>query len=99
MFSGILTMRRECPVCGYRFERSPGFFVGAMYASYALAVPLCAAIYMLLRRLLPACPPWGIVLLLFVCIAPLTPLLFRYSRSIWIHMMWSLDPEEPDRPR
>src|SRR3712207_2725300 len=39
VFHGLLTPRETCPVCGHRFEREPGYFIGAMYASYFLAVP------------------------------------------------------------
>ena len=38
-------MNEDCPVCGLHFEREPGFFVGAMYVNYALAVALFVAIF------------------------------------------------------
>lgn len=31
-------MKEECEVCKYRYEREPGYFLGAMYISYGLAV-------------------------------------------------------------
>src|SRR6516165_11002909 len=40
MFRGLLTMNERCPRCGLRFEREPGDYLGAMYFSYALSVPL-----------------------------------------------------------
>ena len=33
-------MHETCPVCDHRFEREPGYFVGAMYVSYAPATPV-----------------------------------------------------------
>ena len=32
-------MYEPCPACGFQFGREPGYFTGAMFASYALAVP------------------------------------------------------------
>ena len=31
-------MNKSCSVCNYLFEREPGYFIGAMYVSYGLAV-------------------------------------------------------------
>ena len=31
-------MNKKCSECGYTFEREPGYFIGAMYVSYGLAV-------------------------------------------------------------
>src|SRR6185295_15533099 len=39
VFRGMLAMNDACPECGLVFEREPGYFVGAMYVSYAMAIP------------------------------------------------------------
>ena len=31
-------MKEACGVCHYKFDREPGYFIGAMYLSYGLAV-------------------------------------------------------------
>jgi uncharacterized protein (DUF983 family) len=31
-------MKNQCDACGYKFDREPGYFLGAMYISYGLAV-------------------------------------------------------------
>jgi uncharacterized protein (DUF983 family) len=86
-FSGAVRMRTCCPVCGHRFEREPGYFLGAMYASYFLAIPILAlitlAIYFLL---LPDWLPENVVLLAAVPFLLLVPLVFRYARVIWMHI-------------
>ena len=41
-------MNDPCPVCGLVFEREPGYFLGAMYFSYALAVFIIAPLFILL---------------------------------------------------
>ena len=31
-------MNKTCKNCGFKFEKEPGFFIGAMYVSYVLGV-------------------------------------------------------------
>ena len=31
-------MKERCDLCGYLYDREPGYFLGAMYLSYGLAV-------------------------------------------------------------
>ena len=36
-------MNENCPLCGLDFDRGePGYFTGAMYVSYGMAIPLIA---------------------------------------------------------
>ena len=90
LFETLLRMRRSCPDCGLRFEREPGYFVGAMFVSYALALgaaaPLGAAGLLL---------GWGLERTLLACaaeLAVLSPWLFRLGRGIWIHLDRWMDP-------
>jgi uncharacterized protein (DUF983 family) len=38
VFGKLWKMNRRCPACGLEFEREPGYYLGAMYFSYGLAV-------------------------------------------------------------
>ncbi len=81
-------MHESCPSCALKFELEPGYFVGAMYFSYALAVPGYALLLIVLHLLYPA---WSNPLLLVVSLAlflPFAPLLFRTSRLVWMHFDW-----------
>ena len=40
-------MHEDCPHCGHHFEKEPGFFLGAMYVSYALTIAEGATMYFL----------------------------------------------------
>jgi len=35
-------MRERCPACDLKFEREEGYFLGAMYIGYALALGMIA---------------------------------------------------------
>jgi hypothetical protein len=60
IFEGAFRMNERCPVCGYKFERGPGYFTGAMYFSYGLEIPIIAAGVVLGKFLLvPTWPPTG----------------------------------------
>ena len=38
IFAGFPRMQEQCPRCGLKFEREQGYFLGAMYISYGLAL-------------------------------------------------------------
>ncbi len=77
-------MHRECPRCGLKFEREPGYFLGAMYISYGLGAGLVLAGMALLRLFTDLSFHWvfGImVALLWLA----TPWIFRYSRVLFMY--------------
>jgi uncharacterized protein (DUF983 family) len=86
VFGGAVTMRESCPECGHKFEREPGYFTGAMYASYFLAIPVLGLITLLLYWLLPGWELENVVLLAALPFVLLVPLVFRYSRVVWMHI-------------
>ena len=80
-------MRETCPVCGHRFEREPGYFLGALYASYFLSIPLLGLLIAVLHWWL--LPSWPVEVVIFLAVIPylaLIPLVIRYSRVIWMHI-------------
>lgn len=93
IFGGRLRMNETCPVCNLKFEREPGYFVGAMYVSYAIAVPILAALTMLLSYTVIRTWPLELVVIpAVVLFLPLVPAVFRYSRILWIHLARYIDP-------
>ncbi len=85
-------MNEKCSSCGLQFDREPGYFSGAMYISYAMAVPIAAAVTILAGLALPSLSFEACVGVAFVVLTPLSPLLFRYSRIFWIHFDRNVDP-------
>jgi uncharacterized protein (DUF983 family) len=95
VFHGLVAMHETCPQCGYQFGREPGYFTGAMFASYTLAVPVLFVIFMILWHYFSGTWPLTFNLLVtFVVFLPFVPVIFRYSRVIWMHVDWTLDPEK-----
>jgi hypothetical protein len=84
-------MYETCPVCNLKFNREPGYFIGAMYVSYGLSIPPVLALVMLLWRL----AHWSFgaaVIGAFLAYLPFVPLVVRLSRVIWIYIDRSVDP-------
>jgi hypothetical protein len=84
-------MNEPCPVCRLRFEREPGYWTGAMVASYALGVPILALLVLGVWLVTRWDIVWALALgdALFLVLAPFV---WRYSRVIWLHLDWLLDP-------
>jgi hypothetical protein len=85
-------MHDTCPGCGLRFNREPGYFLGAMYVSYALALALIVAIGAVLWAVtawrVDKVAIWAVVLFL-----PFAPMLTLLSRVLWIYLDQKFDPE------
>jgi uncharacterized protein (DUF983 family) len=91
VWRSFMTMNERCPECGLVFEREPGYFTGAMVVSYMMAVPTFGLIVIaLLWRGIDTVVALvgGGAFYLF-----LAPFILRYSRVIWLHFDWIVDPE------
>jgi hypothetical protein len=83
-------MNAICPVCGLRFEREPGYFLGAMYFSYPLSVPILGFLMLALHLLFPEMRFEFVAGLATLGFVPFVPAVFRYARVLWIYFeRWS----------
>lgn len=89
VFHGIMSTYESCRVCGLKYEREPGYFYGAMYASYVIGLVTTA--YWLPLLLMGFSPVWVLVPPVIQLIVQI-PLSYRYSRVIWLHMDHRFDP-------
>jgi uncharacterized protein (DUF983 family) len=96
LFEGAFRMHAACPSCGLRFEREPGYFVGAMYFSYALALLAGAPVAFLLWR--AGAGPFATGAAVTLWIAAVAPALYRRSRALWIHFDRAVDPPPGEGP-
>jgi uncharacterized protein (DUF983 family) len=94
VWGGFISMNPTCPVCGLVFEREQGYFTGAMVVSYILAVPILGLMVIVLMALahLDAVPA---LLIGDTAYLLLVPFIFRYSRVVWLHFDWAIDPDHP----
>jgi uncharacterized protein (DUF983 family) len=81
-----------CQNCGLKFEREQGYFLGAMYISYGLAL----LTIVVLGLLLWASTAWSlqkITLWAILLFLPVAPTLTLFSRVLWIYLDQAIDPE------
>lgn len=78
-------MPERCPICGLKFDVEPGFYLGAMYISYILTVLFSgiSALILYLKLEVNVLLTLAINLVLLIL---LSPIVFRYSRAIWINI-------------
>lgn len=76
-------MHEKCPNCAYRFDKEPGYFFGAMYLSYGLAVGELIPVFLILAYFLAL--PWIFVCMLLVLLVTMF-FNFRMARILWIHI-------------
>ena len=85
-------MYEQCSVCNLKYEREPGYFLGAMYISYALALMsiglFAVTIWSLTGWWISKVTIWAVILFL-----PLAPAITLLSRVLWIYLDQTVDPE------
>ena len=85
-------MYDRCPNCGLLFNREPGYFLGAMYISYGLALAVIAvigaALWVLTSWRVDKIALWAVLLFL-----PFIPMLTLLARVLWIYLDQKIDPE------
>src|SRR5713226_6085669 len=97
VFRGFPKMCERCSICDLKFEREPGYFLGAMYLSFGLGVLIMAPIAVLLWFL----TGWWITKVIFwavVLFLPLAPTNTLFARVLWIYLDQRIDPQGPERP-
>jgi len=94
IFSGSLyglnlqTTNEHCSHCGMRFEVEPGYFYGAMYVSYAFVVGEMLNVGLLTYLITGNDKsPWLYITTILLSILVLTPINFRYSRVLLLHLL------------
>lgn len=76
----------RCPVCGRKYETEPGFYYGAMYLTYAMAVATFVTVYVAMLVLFPDAPLWLDALLVIGTLVILAPLLYAWSKIMWANL-------------
>jgi uncharacterized protein (DUF983 family) len=92
VFRGRVSMNERCPSCGLKFEREQGYFLGAMYISYAIAVVLITVFFWVVSLAMPRVSFEFALTGATVLFLPFVPAVFRYSRIMWMYIDRTIDP-------
>ena len=82
---GFDEMYEYCPHCGLRYEVEPGYFVGAMYVSYAISGGVALLIGFLLFYFGGDPEGWVYAAVVAPVMIVIAPINFRISRVVWLH--------------
>ena len=90
VFNSLFSMYKSCPHCGVLFDRETGYYLNAMFFAYTIGflIMIPTAIYLVMRDVSIAFFSIAII----VEIVLLWPLIFRYSRLLWLHIDQMMDP-------
>ncbi len=89
MYARPFTMNRNCPRCGFRFERSPGEATGGMAITLVVVGAMSMAIGIPLVVLTPI-SPWLVIGFLTIFIIVVGSLFYRNARGLWVSIMYLL---------
>jgi hypothetical protein len=91
-----MKMNEKCPVCGQPLDMEPGFYYGTNMISYALAVLVCIATFIIWWYTIGFSLKdsrffWWMGINAFLLVA-LQPPLMRISRTIWLSFFVKYNP-------
>jgi uncharacterized protein (DUF983 family) len=96
-FNGILKMHEHCTVCGQKTTIETGFWYGTGYVSYALSIAVTATTFVMWYVLLGFTLENYHVFYWFglnaLLLGILQPYMMRFSRTMWLSMFVTYDPE------
>ncbi len=90
LFTGWFAMPRQCGMCGFVYERAPGYFLGSTYINYGMTAVLATVTYISLHFGVGLSNHDLAWLMLGVCIVfPLAA--FRHARALWLALDCQFD--------
>lgn len=99
LFRGWFRMVHRCGGCGLRFEREPGFFVGAYLIAFAVTVILLfigAMVFIAVKAIDHDASPKTILVISLAIALLFPPFFYPFSRTIWSAFDIGMTPLEDD---
>ncbi len=84
-------MVEHCPACGFRFDREPGYFLGAFYINYGLCAG-AGLIWAVLATFVWHLGFWHQIVIPALLMIVMSCWLWRYARLLWLAFDLSWDP-------
>jgi len=92
-----LKMLDECAHCHFHYDVEPGFYLGAMYISYAMGVACTMPSVVALLLLMPNLPIHYYLIFGLLELSALMPFMYRYSRIIWINFFVAYEKDNENK--
>ena len=95
--SKFSSMHQTCPACHQKFEVEPGFFIGAMYVSYAMSVGVFLITGLALYHLFDDPELWVYLTVVTTLVVSLLPFMYRYSRVLYLYWFGGVHYQQKDK--
>lgn len=86
----------RCSVCNHKFNKEPGFFQGAMYVSYGLAMAIALSTFIICQFIFEKTFDLRIFGIISVVVTLFSLKNYKYSRVIWMYLF---TPKNSERAR
>lgn len=97
LFRGRYRLRDRCPTCGYRFEREPGFFLGAWFLNFMAVEVVHFVLIMGFIGWKSGHPEAGLIIPLGIGVAAgvlLPVVVYPWSQTLWAAIDLAMTPLE-----
>jgi uncharacterized protein (DUF983 family) len=95
VFRTLFDMHKSCPHCGVPYEREHGYFLNSMFIGYTAGFLLLVPSAIYLFWLHASITVFSVAIIVEAIL--IWPLIFRYSRVLWMHFDQMLDPRSPEK--
>lgn len=96
LFTNWFVMAEDCPGCGHRFERDPGYWLGAMIINTAVVIGVFLVGFVGIAWLTWPDVPWTGILIGTITANLLIPLLFfPFSKTLFVALDLAVRPVTP----
>ncbi|MCF8415779.1 MAG: DUF983 domain-containing protein [Crocinitomicaceae bacterium] len=86
VFKYMGDVKENCPHCGLKYSKEPGFFYGAMYVAYALGVATFVTLWVSFNLFFDNVSIGWQIGSIVTSIIILSPAIYAYSKIIWSNM-------------
>ena len=96
VFKKLFTMYSSCPDCSFVYDREPGYYTGAMFINWFLAIGFIGPVWVTMILL-----GYKFTTIFVSTVIPLvlaTPWLFQYSRILWLYLDYQISGPGNSRP-
>lgn len=96
-FTSLFSMKEDCDSCGLRFEREPGYWVGAVIINTVVIFATFLLVFGGSVVITWPDVPWPTVLIVTLAVNVVVPILFYpMSKTVWLALELSWHPLEPE---
>jgi uncharacterized protein (DUF983 family) len=88
------TTHENCPSCGLKYSKEPGFYYGAMYVAYALGVALFVTFWVSFNLFFYEVNVWVQIAVISIVSIVAAPYNYALSKIIWANFFIRFKEEE-----